>query len=168
MRASMARRTFDLSQHRLNQRRRASHDRSGADAENGPSRSGQRGQSKASDAYALLCEMPLRPPALASMVETWNESGGLHDHLDRCHRSAARLCRAKPQLRGLDLAAAQTAAESPLRRSDDQRLVFRGDGGIREDALALAKLLFWLKSDQAASLETGLKRKRQARSWPPC
>ena len=108
----------------------------------------------------LLCEMPLRPPALASMVETWNESGGLHDHLDRYHRSTAHLCRAEPHLRGLDLAAAQTPAESPLRRSDDQRLVFRGDGGIREDALALAKLRFWLKSDQAASLETALKRKR--------
>ena len=116
----------------------------------------------------LLCEMPLRPPALASMVETWNESGGLHDHLDRYHRSTAHLCRAEPHLHGLDLAAAQTAAESPLRRSDDQSLVFRRDGGSREDALALAKLLFWLKSDQAASLETGLKRKRQARSWPPC
>ena len=114
----------------------------------------------ATDAYAWGDE--------GHMVETWNESGGLHDHLDRCHRSAARLCRAEPHLRGLDLAAAQTPAESPLRRSDDQSLVFRRDGGIREDALALAKLLFWLKSDQAASLETGLKRKRQARSWPPC
>ena len=108
----------------------------------------------------LLCEMPLRPPALASMVETWNESGGLHDHLDRYHRSTAHLCRAEPHLHGLDLAAAQTAAESPLRRSDDQSLVFRRDGGSREDALALAKLRFWLKSDQAASLETALKRKR--------
>ena len=108
----------------------------------------------------LLCEMPLRPPALASMVETRNESGGLDDHLDRCHRSAARLCRAEPQLYGLDLAAAQTPAESPLRRSDDQSLVFRRDGGSREDALALAKLLFQLKTDQAASIDTRNARPR--------
>ena len=107
----------------------------------------------------LLCEMPLRPPALASIVETLG-SGGLHDHPDRHRHSAACLCRAEPQLYVLDLAAAQTAAESPLRRSDDQSLVFRRDGGSREDALALAKLRFWLKSDQAASLETALKRKR--------
>ena len=37
-------------------------------------------------------------------------------------------------------------------------LKFRRDGCGREDALALAKLFFLLKSDRAASLET--KRKR--------
>jgi hypothetical protein len=39
-------------------------------------------------------------------------------------------------------------------------LKFRRDGGGREDALALAKLIFQKKADQAAACEVELKRIR--------
>ena len=39
-------------------------------------------------------------------------------------------------------------------------LQFRRDGGSREDVLALAKLLFQLKTDQAASIDTRNARPR--------